>query len=99
MRIFFVDQHGDAITNRKQAVEVVRDQEYSAPEACPKLREEFVESAGCDRMETRGGLVEKSEFRIEGKGASEPGALADATRQLSGLFLSRVLRQGDHAHF
>ena len=75
-----VDQHGDAIADRKQTVEIVRDHEYGKAQAAPQIPDQDVEFAGRYRIEPGGGLVEKDDFRVERKGARKPGPLAHSPR-------------------
>ena len=71
-----VDQHGDAIADRKQAVEIVGDHEYGEAQAAPQIPDQDIEFTGRYRIEPGGGLVEKDDFWIEREGARQAGALA-----------------------
>ena len=52
-------EHGDAVADRVEAVEIVGDHEHGQPQGRLQGRDELVELAGADRVEAGGRLVEE----------------------------------------
>src|SRR6516162_11758509 len=92
-----VDQHGDAIADRKQSVEIMGNHEHGKVEAALQVPDQNVEVCGRDRIEPGGGLVEKDNIRIESEGPRETGALAHPPGQLRRVLLSSPLGKSDDA--
>src|SRR5215831_15869659 len=74
-----VDQHRHAIADRKQSVEIMRHHEHREAQARPQVPNQYIEVTGRYRVESRGGLVEKDDFRIEREGTCKARALAHST--------------------
>ena len=57
--------HRDAIADRIQRIEIVRDQEHREAEALAQRQDQLIERGRADRIEARGRLVEKQDLGIE----------------------------------
>src|SRR5258708_3954018 len=64
-----VDENGNTIGDRVEAVEVVRHHEDGEFEAALQVADQQVEIGGADRIETGGRLVEEEDLGIERQGA------------------------------
>ena len=91
-----VEQHGDAITSRIKAVQIVRHHENREAEALVQALDQLVVVRRADRVEAGGRLVEEQQLRVERQGAGQAGALAHAAGKLRGLLVAGVRRQADH---
>src|SRR6185437_13418926 len=74
----FIDQYGDAVADRHQAVEIVRHHEDGKIETRPQILDQLVEGSGADRVEPSRRLVEEQQLRIERQRARQAGALLHA---------------------
>ena len=92
---FPVDQHGDAVADREQRVQIVRDEEHGQPEAGLQIADQPVELGSGDRIEAGGRLVEKQDLGIERQRPREPGPLAHSARQLRRELLGGPFGQAD----
>ncbi len=92
-------EHGDAVADGVEAVEVVGDHEDGEPERLLQRADEIVEIAGRDRIEPGGRLIEEHDLRVEGERSRQRDALRHAARQLGGEFVGRVLRESDQFEF
>src|SRR5688500_8461806 len=93
-----VEQHGDAITSRIKAVQIVGDHENRDAKALVQALDQLVVVRSADRVEPGGRLVEEQHVRVERQGAGKAGALAHAPRKLRGLLVAGVRRQPDHRY-
>src|SRR5579862_1061354 len=64
-----IDEDGDAIGEREDAVEIMRDEEDSEAKAFAQIGEQRVEFGGGDGVEPRRRLVEEEQLGIERQGA------------------------------
>src|SRR5439155_21076005 len=79
---FFVDEHGDAVADREEGVEIVGRHDDGEPETGLQIAEQPGERRRGDRVDPRSGPAEKQDPRGERYGARETVALAHAARQL-----------------
>jgi hypothetical protein len=91
-----VGDHRDAVADRIERVEVVRDQEDGEAEPVAQVEHEPVEGGRADRIEAGGRLVQEEQLGIERERAGDSGALAHSARQLGGEFGAGFGRQADH---
>ena len=91
-----VGERRDAVADIVQAVEIVRHHEDGKPQGLLQGPDQGIEIAGGDRIEARGRLVEKDNFRIESQRASERDALHHAAREFGGKFGGVVCGHPDH---
>ena len=93
-----VEQHGDAITNRIEAVQIVRHHENGEAEAVVQSLDEFVVVGGADRVEAGGRLVQEQQLGVEGQRPGQAGALAHAAGELGRLLVAGIRRQADQGN-
>ena len=60
-----VDEHSNSVADRGQRVKIVCDHEHSQAQAGLKCLDQLIERAGADRIQSRGGLVQKHDGRVE----------------------------------
>src|ERR1700738_4457220 len=77
-----VDNHPDTIAGPEDGVQIVRDHDDSEPQLLLKIQYQLVELGGADRIQARGGLIEKQQARIECQRAGEGRPLDHAAGQL-----------------
>src|SRR4051812_25299707 len=70
------------VTHLEDAVELVGDQHHGGPEASAELEDQIVEAAGADGVQSRRGLVQEEDLRIEGDGPGDPRPLLHPAREL-----------------
>src|SRR6266404_2150329 len=75
-----VEQDGDPVADRHQAVEIVGYHDNRDTEAALQAQDQLIEIRRPDRIETGRWLVQKDDFRIQGQGPRQTGALFHATR-------------------
>ncbi len=88
-------QHGDAVGDPHQAVDVVGDHHDREPQRIAERRDQLVERRGADRIEPGGRFIEQHDVGIEGQRAGEAGALAHASGELRGQLVGGIRRQAD----
>jgi hypothetical protein len=93
-----VGQHRDAIADRVQRVEVVRDQEHRQAQGLLQGENEFVERGRADGVQARGRFVEEQQRRIQRECARQARALAHAAGELRRQLVHRVGRQARELH-
>src|SRR3954469_9715920 len=74
--------HGDAIADRVQRIEIVRDQEHREAKALAQRQDQLIERGRADRIEAGRRLVEEQDVGIERERARERRALDHAARKL-----------------
>src|ERR1700739_2171852 len=70
--------HTDTIAGAEDRVQVVRDHDNRQPQFLLQVKYQLVELGGADRVETRGGLIQKQKLRVECQCACQGGALYHA---------------------
>ncbi len=68
----------DAVAGAKDAVKVMSDHDYGKLQLLLQVQQQLIERGRADRIKTRGGLIEKQEFRIERQSARQGCALDHA---------------------
>jgi hypothetical protein len=89
-------QHGDAIADRVQAVEVMGDHEHAQSQRALQRADQFVELGGADRIEAGRRFVEENDVGIERERARQRHALDHAAGKLGRIFAAHVGAQADH---
>ncbi|KAG0772535.1 hypothetical protein G6F21_014459 [Rhizopus arrhizus] len=77
-----VGQHGNAVADGVQRVQVVGDQEHGQPQRFLQGPDQAVERGRADRVEAGGGFVQEQQRWIQRQRAGQAGALAHAAGQL-----------------
>ena len=93
---FAVDEHGDTITCPRKGVQIVSHHHHRQAERAAQVKDQVVEGGGGDRIEARGGFIEKQQRRIERERARQRRALDHAARQLRRKLCAGLDRQADH---
>ena len=93
-----VGEHRDAVADRVQRVEVVRDQEHRQAQRLLQGEDQLVERGRADGVQARGGFVEEQQRRIQRERARQARALAHAAGELRRQLVDRVGRQAGELH-
>src|SRR5690349_1710861 len=84
-------EHDALISDREDALQLVRDDDGGHAEAVIQRQEQLIELERAHRVETGGRLVEEEQRGIEGERARDAGALLHASRQLRRLMVLEPL--------
>ncbi len=90
-------EHGEAVHDSPDGVEVVGDHDHRQPQHVAQLENQLVEGLGADGVQARGGLVQEQQARIHGQCPGQGGAFHHATAEFRRIEFRRVLRQSHHA--
>ena len=96
---FTVRQGGDPIADGVQAVQIVGHHENSEAERLLQCRNQCVEIAGRDRVESGRRFIQEDNLGIESESTGKRSALGHAARQLGRKLLSVGGREADHFQF
>ena len=94
---FLVNQHGNAVADVEQCIEVMGDDHHGNTKPLVELQDQLINAASGERIKIRSGLIEKKDAGVEGKCTGKCtgkcGSFDHSTRKLGGEFQRRICWQ------